>query len=471
MRRIQADIAIIGDSLGGTAAAISLAKQGFDVAWVTQYPWIGGQMTSQMVPPDEHPWIEEFGAPARYMEMRRRIRGKSGGVSNPGGGWVSHLCCEPGIAYQALQDMLAEAGPIQMVQGWPAECYGQIEAVRLYNGEEIRAKVFLDATETGMLLPLANIPYRLGAEAYDEFKEDHAPGQPQMEAMQPLTWCAALAHESGIDFRGPEPEGYTFWSEYEPPHWTGKLFNLTYPNVRTGEPARLPLFSDTRGSWFSYRQIRRGDTPATCMNWPQNDLFTVNPLRSIAGDMGKEISQCLLHWLRENHEPGLRFDPELAGTEDGLAQAPYIREGYRMIGREILTENDLSADVHEGDRMPPREDSVGIGAYRIDLHPRTNGLPTVDLSSLPFEIPMGCLIPRDGQNLIPACKNISVTHIANGATRLHPVEWTIGETAAVLAVHWLDHGQHPETIEPIASALDEQGVERHWPADAELRPL
>ena len=33
-----------------------------------------GQLINQAVPPDEHPWIEEFGATASYQTLRRGIR-------------------------------------------------------------------------------------------------------------------------------------------------------------------------------------------------------------------------------------------------------------------------------------------------------------------------------------------------------------------------------------------------------------
>jgi len=36
-------------------------------------------------------------------------------------------------------------------------------------------------------------------------------------------------------------------------------------------------------------------------------------------------------------------------------------------------------------------------------------------------------------NLLPACKNLGVTHITNGCYRLHPVEWNIGEAVGALA--------------------------------------
>src|SRR5439155_18948690 len=78
-------------------------------------------------------------------------------------------------------------------------------------------------------------------------------------------------------------------------------------------------------------------------------------------------------------------------------------------------------------------DSVGVGSYRIDLHPSSGGDNYLDVSSLPFQIPLGALIPRRVENLLPACKNLGVTHITNGCYRLHPVEWNIGEAAGALA--------------------------------------
>ena len=45
--------------------------------------------------------------------------------------------------------------------------------------------------------------------------------------------------------------------------------------------------------------------------------------------------------------------------------------------------------------------------------------------TLPFQIPLGALIPVKTKNLLAACKNIGTTHLTNGAYRLHPIEWAI----------------------------------------------
>src|SRR6185437_10919760 len=67
---IAADIVIIGGGGGGCAAALAAAKAGRTVVLTEPTDWIGGQITSQAVPPDEHPWIEKFGASASYQRFR-----------------------------------------------------------------------------------------------------------------------------------------------------------------------------------------------------------------------------------------------------------------------------------------------------------------------------------------------------------------------------------------------------------------
>ena len=74
MRKIQAEIAIIGASLGGVQAARAACARGHQVYLCEETDWIGGQMTAQAVPPDEHQWIEEQGAPKSYMDYRKAVK-------------------------------------------------------------------------------------------------------------------------------------------------------------------------------------------------------------------------------------------------------------------------------------------------------------------------------------------------------------------------------------------------------------
>ena len=72
---LKADIAIIGGSTGGVAAALAALEQGCNVILTEATDWLGGQLTSQGVSAlDEHKYIETFGGTRTYNALRAGIR-------------------------------------------------------------------------------------------------------------------------------------------------------------------------------------------------------------------------------------------------------------------------------------------------------------------------------------------------------------------------------------------------------------
>lgn len=71
MPELNADVLVVGGGLGGVAAALAACRAGRRVVLTEETDWIGGQLTSQAVPPDENPWIEQFGATATYASFVR----------------------------------------------------------------------------------------------------------------------------------------------------------------------------------------------------------------------------------------------------------------------------------------------------------------------------------------------------------------------------------------------------------------
>jgi hypothetical protein len=158
------------------------------------------------------------------------------------------------------------------------------------------------------------------------------------------------------------------------------------------------------------------------------------------------------------------------GTEDGLAKYPYIRESRRIRAEFTVLEQHVGTSARKESFAETFPDSVGVGSYRIDLHPSTGGDNYIDISSLPFQIPLGSLIPKRVENLLPASKNLGVSHITNGCYRLHPVEWNIGEAAGALAAQAIRTKQTPRRIRNDAKLFADfqksiiaQGVEVAWP--------
>jgi len=200
----------------------------------------------------------------------------------------------------------------------------------------------------------------------------------------------------------------------------------------------------------------------------------------------KQLSLSLLYWMQtEAPRPdgglgwhGLRLRPDVIGTEDGLAKYPYIRESRRIQAEFTVLEQHVGTEARRklvanaasdltAEHFP---DSVGVGSYRIDLHPASGGENYIDISSLPFEIPMGALLPRRVENLLPAAKNLGVTHITNGCYRLHPVEWNIGESSGLLAARAIQLKTAPRRIRnneklrrEFQDWIQAQGVEIAWP--------
>ena len=99
----------------------------------------------------------------------------------------------------------------------------------------------------------------------------------------------------------------------------------------------------------------------------------------------------------------------------------------------------------------------------------------LDLGCWPFQIPLGSLIPVRVDNLIPGSKNLGVTHITNGAYRVHHVEWSIGEAAGLLAAFSLERRTIPRCVRNNARMLEDfqrllssQGIPLSWPTLAPL---
>lgn len=528
-RERRADVVILGGGTGGVAAALGALRSGSRVLMTEETDWIGGQLTQQAVPPDEHPWIEQFGAPASYLDFRRRVRALyrrayplAEGASeplNPGNCGVSYLCHEPRVALAALEEMLASyASSGQLVVLLRHACVGasvtgdRVESVRVRDERtgtetELTAPFFIDATELGDVLPLAGVEYVTGAEAAGETGEPHAPAEAQPQNMQAPTWCFAMEHVDGENHVIERPAEYAFWRDYAPdlaPPWPGPLLSFTYSHPITLEPRTLPFDPRTNdGGWWTYRRLidpanfAPGTYPGgvTLVNWPQNDYLLGNfvdvspeeKARHLAGAMA--LSRSLFYWLQTEAPrpdggagwPGLRLRGDLTGARHGLAKRPYIREARRIRAEFTVCEQHVGLEARMAETGLPQgevtaaafPDSVGIGSYRIDLHPSTGGDNYIDVGSLPFEIPLGALLPVRMENLLPAAKNIGTTHITNGCYRLHPVEWNIGEAAGQLAAFCL-RGKHAprqvranaKLLEDFQRSLKRQGVEIRWPDPA-----
>ncbi|AZS13711.1 FAD-dependent oxidoreductase [Paenibacillus lutimineralis] len=523
------DVVVLGGGLGGCMAALAAAKMGVRVIMTEETDWLGGQLTSQAVPPDEHQWIEEFGCTETYREFRDRVRAyyqenypmteeaKNNELLNPGNGWVSRLCHEPKVALRVIEDMLApyvNSGRITVMYHFQPTAASvnedQIESVTVTNinsGEEVvlRGAYFIDATECGDVLPLAGVEYVTGAESRHETGEPHALEEANPLDMQSITHVFALDYVEGGNFTIEKPEQYDFWRQFVPKHTNIPLLswfaNDTDDAEKMKEFTLFPGGTDASGrellSLWTYRRIidpsliETGlyESDITLINWPQNDYFLGSIIDVSEAERqehlanARQLSLSLVYWLQTETPrpdggkgyPGIRLRTDVLGTEDGLAKYPYIRESRRIKAMYAIKEQDVSKEVRGEQGICRYDDSVGVGSYHLDVHLTTVTNRTFYIPNYPYEIPLGALLPIRVKNLLPACKNIGTTQITNGCYRLHPTEWNIGESVGYLAAYALQNQVTPrevrantEHLRAYQALIQRQGVQIHWPDDLVL---
>src|SRR5690554_1350151 len=513
------DVIVAGGSLGGVMTAYSLCKNGHKVLLIEETKWIGGQLTSQGVPSDEHQMIEKTGATKTYREYRNRVRNyyrnhpsiidelKTKEIFNPGNGWVSKNSHDPRLALKLLNDMLdpfVKNGRLEIILN--AKVIGaetidhEIKNVTIETKDTIftaKASYVVDATDTGELLPITQTKYVTGAEAFSEYQEPHAPEKALPKDMQPITWTAAVGFmEDGKDHTIDKPELYEYFKNYIMPfgesvlswyaagldHGTKRLFSMfATPNTK---------FSETP-AMFTYRQVieknyfKDNYEPASVMliNWPQNDYIMGNIFDDPNSEMhkyrAKQLTLSLVYWLQTEAKrcdgkgfgyKEVKLMPEVLGTDDGLALAPYIRESRRIKALYTIKEQDINKRYAKEPKF--FWDTVGVGHYHIDLHMTTETKTYFFDETWPFQIPLGALIPVETKNLIAACKNIGTTHVTNGCYRLHPVEWNIGESAGHFISFCLEKNllpkdiyQSKELVKEFQQKLESEGVMLSWPDD------
>ncbi|MET9275753.1 FAD-dependent oxidoreductase [Kribbella sp. NPDC003557] len=509
---LETDVLVVGGGLGGVAAALTAVRLGRRVVLTESTDWLGGQLTSQLVPPDEHPWIEQY-APSGYAELRRRIRdyyrrnypltSEAAGdpLLDPGLGVVSRFCHEPRVAAAVLEEMLAPwraSGQLTVLMEHEpvaaASNGDEIEAVTLRGaGAEltVTAAYVVDATELGDLLELADVEHVIGAEGRDQTGELHAPEVANPLDQQAFSWCFALEHRAGEDHTIDRPAGYEHWRDTVAPFWPGSQLSWTDVVPVTLEQREWKLLDANPSkqapfSLWRYRQILASSNfvdkvipDVTVVNWPQLDYWEQpllgGPDRDKALAASRDLSLSFLYWMQtEGGYPGLRLRPDVTGTADGLAKTPYIREARRIQSEFTVLEQHVGVEARPaGAGSEVFADTVGLGRYRIDLHPSTAGRSYVDIEAYPFQIPLGALIPVRVGNLLPANKNIGTTHVTNGCYRLHPVEWSIGEAVGALVGFCLTEGLSPRKVRNDPTHLadyqrlltDKLGTRIAWPEE------
>lgn len=510
--RAETDVLVVGGGTGGVAAAIAATRNGWNTILLEETDWLGGQLTSQGVSaPDAHPYIETVltdsfrafrGLVRDYYRLGFRLSpaAQSAEYLNPGNGWVSWLCYEPKVGVEAINQLLKPAidsGKLTVLYNAVVTSVtmsgADVKEVRVVQRDgttsrelAIKPRYVVEAGELGDFLVMAHIPFSIGLDSQKDTGEPDAyQGDADPDHVQSFTFCFAIEKRpTGEKHTIPRPPDYEKYRDKQP-------FDLEgFPMFTSVPDGKLPFWTYRRLIDASNFNDPRYPNDIAMINWPGNDYYGADivniPAESRPAVLqdAKNLALSFLYWLqtecpREDGGKGypefkLRYD--VMGTTDGLSKYPYIREGRRIKALKTVYENDLVTTANPHARAKLQDDTAGVGWYMVDIHKCVGGKKPAEVTggipTKPFQIPLGCLIPKGGGNVLAGAKNLGVTHVTNGSYRLHPVEWNTGESAGTLASFCLENKVSPADVwkdktltRRYQRVLLSQGIPIFWFAD------
>ncbi|MEM6612183.1 MAG: FAD-dependent oxidoreductase [Cyanobacteria bacterium P01_C01_bin.72] len=460
-RTEECELLVIGGGLSGVAATYEALLAGKTVCMTEITDWVGGQISAQGTSALDERTTQraKLFFPRGYLELRQRIEDYYGEL-NPGECWVSESCFLPKDAnelmWQQLEAAEAKGGgelkwfPSTVIKDLQIETITgkgtgkqitsavgiqhsakneylplntlplsrTIEDAYSYEDSSILSKetirfvpastadtaadwYVIEATETGEIVALADVPYRVGIDPLSAYEPSSSSLDGDPYCTQGFTYTFAMeATQEPQTHKAPSfyPRHKNYYS-YELERLADFNLVFTYRRIwspETGEPEKFrgieftaPTPGDISMQNWTWGNDYRPGTSKDNLVYTRDQLQLIGQLEP-GGWMGGLRTRTLRQG--ENHALGYFYwlvagttDSQLGdgvkqpapnhrllegldspmGTAHGLSKYPYIREGRRIIGRVYpgysrgfsINETDISRadyrDPHYSDSLSP----------------------------------------------------------------------------------------------------------------------
>ncbi len=460
---VDCELLIVGGGLAGTATAYESLLAGRTVCMTEITDWVGGQISSQGTSAldEARKQRELLFYPEGYNKLRSRIEDFYGEL-NPGGCWVSLSCFLPDDANTILSGMLneaAEQGGGQLkwfpatvvkeleisadgrmiesaiaIQHTPQPGTAPLNATPLSDtfldsyqyedsdrfakdiiqfvpaqrnlpasstGSQPKADWYVvEATETGEIIALSGVPYRLGLDPRSHLNPSSPTEVADPYCTQGFTYTFAMERTADAQPQTQPPyyQQYEPYFSYERSRNQDDYFDYVFTYRRIAAPDPRP-----EARQFGVSAVVPGDISMQNWTWgndyrpgtaKDNLIFSADQLAATGqlapgGWLGglrvdtlrkaEENAYSYYYWLVEgttdsqlgpdvkapspNHQFIAGFDAPM-GTAHGLSKYPYIREARRIVGRPSVTYPD-GFSVSEVD--------ISKADYRDDYYKETLG--------------------------------------------------------------------------------------------------
>lgn len=424
---------------------------------------------------------------------------------------------EPHVAERIFEEFIAEHKIPLVRNAWLDRKQGvrvkdgRIASITTLDGKSYAGRMFIDATYEGDLMAAAGVSYHVGresSETYDErfngvqtgvFHHGHffakpvdpfvTPGDPTSGLLPRISpdppgekgaadhrvqaycfrMCLTRVPENRIPFPRPtgyDPQQYELLLRVFDTGWRAAFHKFDpIPNGKTDTNNHGPFSTDNIGYNYDYPEAtydRRREIIEEHEVYQQGLMYFLANDPRVPDDVRNKMSQ----W-------GLAKDE--FRDNGGWPHQIYVREARRMVGRYVMTENELL-------KRRPTPDSIGMGSYTMDSHNvqryvtskgtvQNEGDIGVHTKG-PYEIAYGSIVPKQGECenlLVPVC--VSSSHIAFGSIRMEPVFMILGQSAATAAVMAIDNGVAVQSVDynKLRQRLIDDGQVLEWRGGASQR--
>ncbi|HXG48588.1 MAG TPA: FAD-dependent oxidoreductase [Methylomirabilota bacterium] len=497
---IEVEVCVFGGTSGGLAAGVQAARLGRTVVVAEPGNSVGGLTTGGLGATDignkaaigglarefyqriarhyakDASWKLE--SRADYFALRKS--GQSG-ASDLSGTNATMWTFEPHVAAAVFHDMLREARvPVYLEQRLVSVHKEglRILSIRMENGNEYRARIFIDATYEGDLMAKAGVSYHVGREAnatYGETLNGIRAETPKHQFIVPVDPYLKPGDPSSglLPFIQPGDGGVPGAGDHRVQAYNYRLCFTTNAANRMAlepppgyDPARYELLARYLEAWVA--STNRPPKLSDFWNpiWMPNQKTDINNNGGFSTDFiganydYPEASYERRAQIAREHEyyirgfltflatsprvpPSVRAEMQQWGPAKDEFQATggwpnqlYVREARRMVSDLVMTE-------HHCRGREKVADSVGLAAYNMDSHNcqrivkngRVENEGDVQVPPMsPYPISYRALVPKAAECenlLVPVC--LAASHIAYGSIRMEPVFMILGQSAATAA--------------------------------------
>ncbi|HOP11945.1 MAG TPA: FAD-dependent oxidoreductase [Oscillospiraceae bacterium] len=443
VERIKTDVAVVGAGMAGCGAAAVLAKSGLTAVVIEKQGRIGGTAVAAGVNNFEpgvsagecHRLLAERLIAAGKGQVQESVKelpcaqtGEFWGLSVKSadgyeatlrrsgltrGEWRRFVFDDEAMETE-LRNLIKSDRVTLLTDTEFADCdvrNHRIETIRCHRKDgtvlEITARRFIDAGGEIELARKSGCKATKLAESRDVYNEPSAPDQ-AAEKLNGVTYVFQLSKSLEKQLENP-----------------------------------LSSFSDQTEQWL--KEAKACGFCSFIVTKPDGDL-NVNMLPTMAGDEyfadGEAARQnCLERVYR--YAEYLTEHPAFKGYHlSKIFPFPGIREHWRLVGKTVLTQNDILIDFR---KHPNRADFISIADHPMDIHGENGICAKVDN---PYGIPYSCLLPNEISNLLVACRGASFSHLAASSCRLSRTMLSLGESAALAVIQAAERGIELENVNP-----------------------